>query len=69
MRTTKGYKGVYKKVMKQLKRIYLPRESGDKYVFTALLGGGNLTVICRDGKLYFICDYINKSNDDRVKQN
>ena len=52
--------------MKQLKRVYLPRESGDKYVFTALLGGGNLTVICRDGKLYFICDYINKTNEDII---
>ena len=64
MPVKKGYKGNYKKVMKQLLRVYLPRESGDRYVFSALLGGGNLTVICRDGKLYFICDYINKTNED-----
>ncbi len=52
----KGYEGDYKKVMKQLLRVYLPRDSCDRYVFTYLMGGGKRTVSCEKGHVYFICD-------------
>ena len=55
----KNAKGDYKKTMKQLLRVYLPRESCDSYVLSSLLGGGKRTVNCwRSGRLIFVCDVM-----------